>query len=180
MLILFQLIVFIIIAIVFISMLIAMVSFAPWVPSPKEYLLKILEMANIKPDERFYDLGCGDGRVVILAARNFGARATGIELAIPRYISAFFVCLVSKTPKANIVLGNLFNHNISDADIIYVYGMPHALEKRLSQKLVQECKSGTRVISFMFEIKGWVPTASITFPGNLHNQEIIARLYILP
>ena len=161
-------------------MLIATVSFAPWVPSPEEYLPDILKMADIKAGERFYDLGCGDGRVVILAAKNFNARATGIELAIPRYLHALFSRLLSKVPNANIAFGNLFNYNLADANVIYIYGMPHALEKRLSQKIEQECKAGTRIISFMFEIKKWKVAQMKSFPGTLHNQEIIARLYVLP
>lgn len=180
MMIILQTVIFLIIAVSFISMLMAIVSFAPWIPSPKDHLQDILQMANIKSGERFYDLGCGDGRVVIFAAKHFGAKATGIELALPKYVSAFYNCLISKTPNANIIFGNLFKRNISDADVIYIYGTPHALEKRITEKLKRECKPGTRVISFMFEIKEWNAINTKSFPDDLHNQQIIARLYSIP
>src|SRR5437016_4586487 len=103
------------------SMMIAAFSLAPWVPSPKKYVERGLELAKIKPGERFYDLGCGDGRTVVHAAKHFGASATGIELAFPLFVAAKVRVFLSRVKTANILFGDLFKRDLSDADVIYVY-----------------------------------------------------------
>lgn len=173
-----QLLGVLIIVAISISVLIPVFSLAPWVPAPRESLRKILDVASIKPGDRFYELGSGDGRVVICAAKEFGAKATGIELSLPLYIHSAFKCLLSRS-QANIVFGNLFKHNLSDADVIYVYGLPHALKDRLRGKLENECKPGTRVISFMFEIEGWIPAKVQPLPGQALSRDMIVRLYVI-
>src|SRR5438105_15251344 len=105
-------------------MFIAAISFAPWVPSPMKHVKRAFDLAKVKSGERFYDLGCGDGRTVIYAAKHFGAISTGIELAFPLYIAANIRVLLARAPHARIVFGNLFTHDLSDADVIDVYGMP--------------------------------------------------------
>jgi SAM-dependent methyltransferase len=160
------------------SMLFAALSLAPWVPSPSKYLKRALGLAQIKPGERFYELGCGDGRATIYAAKHFGAKATGIELAFPLFVAAKIRALLSRAPDVNIRFGDLFKIDLSDADVIYVYGMPKVLENRLREKLERECKSGTRVISFMFEIKGWEVVAVDRQEGT-RGREVPVMLYVL-
>src|SRR5258706_14861810 len=90
------------------SMFIAAISFAPWVPYTMKHVKRAFDLAKVKPGERFYDLGCGDGRTVIYAAKHFGAVATGIELAFPLYIVANIRVLLARVQHAKIVFGNLF------------------------------------------------------------------------
>ncbi len=148
-----------------ISMLYAAFSFAPWAPSRSIHVKRALTLAELKPGEYFYDLGCGDGRTVIYATKLFGAKAKGIELAFPMFLIARFRVWLSKAPNANIVFGDLFREDLSNADVIYVYGMPNALEHKLRTKLESECKPGTRIVSFMFEIRGWKPVTIDHAPG---------------
>jgi len=174
-----QIIAALIVVAIFLSMLISSISFAPWVPSPKEYLRQILGIADIKPGERFYDLGSGDGRAVICAAKDFGARATGIELSLPLFFSSTIKCLFSPG-KTNIILGNLFKRDFSDADVIYVYGTPQAMENRLREKIEKECKPGTRIVTFVFEFISWKPVKIELLPGKIfNNKDMAIMLYVL-
>ena len=151
--------------IMLVSMLYAAFSFAPWAPSHKIHLKRALNLAELKSGENFYDLGCGDGRTVICAAKHFGAHATGVELAFPMFLIARLRVWLSKASNANIVFGDLFREDLSNADVIYVYGMPNALEHKLRTKLESECKPETRIVSFMFEIRGWTPVTIDHAPG---------------
>lgn len=133
---------------------IAGVSFAPWVPTWQVDVDRALRLAQLKPGEVFYDLGCGDGKAVFAAAK-LGAKATGIEIAWPLYLFCFFKKIVSRIPTAHFKLGNLFNLNVADADVVYIFGMPRTIQQKLRAKLERELKPGARVISYAFPIHGW-------------------------
>jgi hypothetical protein len=173
-----QIIGVLIVVAIFFSILISSISIAPWVPSPKKHLRQILGIANIKPGERFYDLGSGDGRAVICAAKDFGARATGIELSLPLFVSSTIKCFFSRG-QSNIILGNLFKRDFSDADVIYIYGTPQAMENRLRAKIEKECKPGTRIVTFVFEFPGWKPVAVELLPRKIFNKDMAIMLYVL-
>ncbi len=134
----------------------ALFSFAPWVPSKNKDMDRIFAMINLKPGDKFYDLGCGDGRVVIEASKQ-GAQAIGVELSPVMWL----ICQVRKyfNSKYSIsfVLDSLYSQNVSDADIIYLYGLQETMRGRLKTKLEKELKSGTRVITYTFPIEGWEP-----------------------
>jgi len=162
------------------SMLVAAISFAPWVPMPMKHLKRAFGLVNVQPGERFYDLGCGDGRSVVYAAKQFGAKATGIELAFPLFLAAKAYVFFSRAKGANIAFGNLFKYDLSDADVIYVFGMPGALAGRLREKIERECKPGTRIVSMMFEIQGWQPVKVDRLPGQkAKRKEVPVMLYVL-
>lgn len=152
-------IVLIILLAIFATIAVAAGSFAPWVPMWKKDLGRMMRLADLKPGEVFYDLGCGDGRTVLEAAKVDGVKAIGVELAMPMY----FVCLIRKVlskSRAQFRYGNLFNQSLADADVIYVFGMPTPLANKLKAKIEKECRPGTRVISYVFLITGWTPQAS--------------------
>ena len=147
-------------------------SFAPFVPCKKRELPRIFEVIGLKNNEVFYDLGCGDGRVVFYAAQHFPVKAIGVEMSF----LFFFYCWVKRiflSDKRNIIfkLRNLFYEDLSKADAIYVYGMPKVLEKRLRYKLEKELKKGARVIAYGFPIKGLEPE-SIRKPDENHKKSI--------
>lgn len=135
---------------------IAGISFAPWVPTWQVDVDRALRLAQLKPGEVFYDLGCGDGKAVFAAAK-LGAKATGIEIAWPLYLFCLVKKVIQHQPLVKFKLGNLFNLDVSDADVVYIFGMPRTIQQKLRDKLERELKPGTRVLSYAFPIHGWEP-----------------------
>ena len=132
-------------------------SMAPWVPAWKKDLPRIFRLAQLQPQQLFYDLGCGDGRTVFYASDRCQAKAIGIELALPLYVWCRLRQLWHHSSSAYFKYGNLFRHSFSDADVVYVFGMPDKLAQKLAQKLKNELRSGARVISYTFPIAGLDP-----------------------
>lgn len=130
-------------------------SFAPWVPARKADLSRIFQLANLKAGETFYDLGCGNGRLVVYAAKNFQAKAIGLEIALPLYL----ICKWRQIFNKNTIFKykNLFTEDLSKADVIYFFGTPRRIEQKLKAKLERETKNGARIISYVFPIMGWTP-----------------------
>ena len=130
---------------------------APFVASPLSVIRRMLVLAELKPNELLYDLGCGDGRIVITAAKEFGARAVGVELRedlVKQAISK--VRELGLEGKVKIIHSNLFNVDISQADVVTLYLTTSANEK-VKPKLESELKPGARVVSHDYEITGWKP-----------------------
>ncbi|MBU1018418.1 MAG: class I SAM-dependent methyltransferase [Patescibacteria group bacterium] len=122
---------------------------APFVPTPMPRVRKMLELADIKKGQKIYDLGCGDGRLVHLASKKYGANAVGFELSPLVYAWAKF-CQPFWRSKAKIKLRNFYTQNISDADIIVCYLMPETLKR--FQKELKKLKKGTKIVSYAFKI----------------------------
>ena len=134
-------------------------SIAPFVQTPLEVAKKMLDLSKIGPDEVLYDLGCGDGRLIILAGREIGAKATGIELRedlIERARTE--IKRLNLEDKVKVIQGNFFDVAISDADVITLY-LTSSANERLRPKLEAELKPGARVISHDFKVPGWKPSA---------------------
>ena len=123
---------------------------APWVPTSMKRVHKMLDMADVGPDDTVYDLGCGDGRTVIAAARRYGARAVGIEIAPTRYLwCILLVTILGLRDQVTILYGDFFKHDLSDADVVTCYLLQDT-NHRLVQKFVDELRPGTRVVSNTF------------------------------
>jgi SAM-dependent methyltransferase len=131
----------------------ALVNGAPFVPTPMFAVEKILKLANIKPGEKVYDIGCGDGRMVYLAAKDYKADAVGFELSPLVYILARIRHFIWRS-KAKIIFGNFKNRSLADADVIVCYLLPETNAK-LEKKLNAELKKGTRIVSYAFQFKDW-------------------------
>jgi hypothetical protein len=140
---------------------------APWVPTSIRVVHKMLKLAEVGPDDVVYDLGCGDGRTIITAARRFGARAVGVEIDPLRYVwCQFAITLLGLRKRVKIIYGNFFNHDLSEATVVTCYLLPET-NSDLEEKLKAELRFGARVVSNTF-----------TFPGlNPVQQDGDARLY---
>ena len=123
---------------------------APWIPAGVKTVLKMLVLAKIKPGELVYDLGCGDGRIIVSAVTRFDARAVGIEIDPLRYAWVkLLVKLMRIADKAEIIFGDFFKQDLSQADVVTCYLLQPTNEK-LEAKLLRELKPGTRVVSYTF------------------------------
>jgi predicted RNA methylase len=129
---------------------------AAYSPSSKVVVRKMLEMAEVDSDDVVYDLGSGDGRIVLEAAKNYNARAVGIEADPLRVIWSKILVKNNRKNRIQIVWGNLFHQNISDATVVTLFLWQRTNEK-LKGKLLQELKPGTRVVSYIWKFKGWKP-----------------------
>src|SRR3989344_680718 len=138
-------------------------SDAPYVPTKIEKAVKLLKMLDLKKGQQFYELGSGDGRVVLEAAK-LGLDALGIEQSWMRVIWSKFQAYQQKLPNAKFKHGNIINEDLSRADIVYIYLLPKGVSK-LSLKLKRELKKGSLIITQTFHFKDWVPIKKIDLPG---------------
>ncbi len=147
--------IFALVALILISVptIMAMINGAPFVPTPMKRVKEMVALAKIKKGQVVYDLGCGDGRFVYVAANHYGARATGIELSPLVYAFAVIRKWLWRS-KAKIKFGNFKFYDLSDADIIFCYLLPDTL-KKIQPELDKQFKSGTRIYSYAFTIPGW-------------------------
>jgi predicted RNA methylase len=126
----------------------------------------MLELAELKPGEVFFDLGAGDGRTVILAAKTFGARSVGVEMREDLAKRAMSVIHDNGlNDRVTIVNGDMFKVNLTAADVVYLYLTTSANEK-VKPKLEAELKKGVRIVSHDYEIVGWKPSKVENFVEN--------------
>jgi ribosomal protein L11 methylase PrmA len=131
---------------------------APYVPAPPEIAEAMLKVAGVGPGDVVYDLGSGDGRIVIMAAQKFGATAVGVEIDADLVReSREHAQRAGVAGKVTFVEEDLFKTDIRRATVVTVYLLPKTLE-RLKPKLFAELKPGARVVSFAFPISGWTPS----------------------
>ncbi len=132
-------------------------SLAPYVPSPQPVVDKMLEAAGLRPGETLFDLGSGDGRVVITAAQKFDARAVGVEISA-RLVSAANdrIKRLGLEDKVRIIHGHLMDVDLSTADVVTLYLLTSSNDV-LRPKLEQSLKPGARVVSHDFQVRGWKP-----------------------
>jgi predicted RNA methylase len=126
----------------------------------------MLQIAELKPGEVLFDLGAGDGRTVIMAAKTFGARAVGVELREDLAKKALSTITENDlTDKVTIVNGDMFEVDLSAADVVFLYLTTSANEK-IKPKMENELKNGVRVVSHDYEIIGWKPVKVENFCEN--------------
>lgn len=128
---------------------------SPYVASPPPVIRRSLILAELKPGETLYDLGAGDGRTLIMAAQEFGARGVGIELRENLAKQALGkVFKLGLGDKVKIVNTDIFKVDLSQADVVYMYLTTSANDK-VKPKLEAELKNGARVVSHDYEVRGW-------------------------
>lgn len=138
----------------------------PYVPTNQKVVDAMLKMAKVTKSDVVYDLGCGDGRIVITAAKQFGAKGTGVDINPERIKDANENAKKAKvTDKVKFVEGDLFEQDFSDATVVTLYLLP-AVNMKLRPKLL-ELKPGTRIVSHAFDMGDWKPDQTMEVEGSM-------------
>ena len=137
-----------------------------YVPTPHEVVEAMLKLAKVGPDDVVYDLGSGDGRIPIAAVQKFNAKkAVGIDINPERIKEAEANHKAANVGgRVQFILGDLFEQNISEANVITLYLLP-SLNSKLIPKFKAELKPGTRIVSQSFDMQPWEPEETITVDG---------------
>jgi protein-L-isoaspartate O-methyltransferase len=135
---------------------------APFVVSPTRTVEQMLELANLKPGETLYDLGCGDGRILIAAAGKFKVKAVGVEIS-PRLVARASdnIQQAGLTDQARVMQGDLLTTDVSGADVVTLY-LTTSFNEKLRPRLEKQLRAGARVISNDYPVPGWKPTRVVT------------------
>jgi predicted RNA methylase len=143
-----------------------------YVPTPKDIVRQMLQLASLRRGESLFDLGAGDGRIIIEAVRRFGARAVGVEID-PERISRIRERLNATKTQAELIEANLFHVDLSSADVIAIY-LSDSANAKLAPKLRSELKVGARVVSLDYALPGWVPEREL----EVNTSGITRKLYL--
>ena len=138
----------------------------PYVPTPPEVVEAMLKLGNVGPGDIHYDLGCGDGRIVIAAVQKSGAaRGTGYDIDPERIKEANDNARqAGVTDKVKFIIGNLFEADFHDATVVTLYLLPE-VNLKLRPKLLKDLKAGSRIVSHQFDMGDWVPDEKIQVNG---------------
>ena len=129
----------------------------PPVPTKPERIQKALKLANLQPNETLYDLGAGDGRVLFIAARDFGAKAVGLEIG-PIQCALIWLRVTAKGfgNQIQVRWENFNKANLKDADVVFVYATSKEITK-LAPHLETQMKKGSRLVSISADFPEWEP-----------------------
>lgn len=145
-----------------------------WEPSSDAVVTAMLKLAEVKPGDIVYDLGCGDGRIVIAAARDFGARGVGIDIDPVRIDeSNANARKAGVTDKVRFIEEDLFEADIREATVVTLFLWP-SVNLKLRPKLLKELRPGTRVVSHSHDMGEWKPNKTIYVNGSR------VHLWIIP
>src|SRR6267142_5527978 len=131
---------------------------APYYPTPETIVDKMLQLGGLKAGEKMFDLGSGDGRIVITAARKFHAEAVGVEL--DKDLSKQSTAKILKLgleKNAHIVNGDLLKQNYTSADLVTVYLLPDSINNKVQPLLDRQLKKGARIVAKDFDFRNWTP-----------------------
>lgn len=138
----------------------------PYVPTPEPVVREMLRLAEIGPDDLLYDLGSGDGRIVITAAQNYGTRGVGVDIDPERIAESRVNARAAKvTDKVRFIEGDLFEVDLRPATAVTLY-LTSSVNLRLRPKLLEELRAGTPVVSHDFGMQEWQPDAVVTVGGS--------------
>lgn len=138
---------------------------APYVPTPTHVVWRMLELADVSEDDVVYDLGSGDGRIVLAAAKEFGARGVGIEIDPDLVETARRKARkMGVSDRVEFRQGDLFDTDLDEATVVTLYLWPD-MNDRLRPKLQQELDPGDRVVSHSFDIDRWEADSTLSLEG---------------
>jgi cyclopropane fatty-acyl-phospholipid synthase-like methyltransferase len=138
-----------------------------FIPTPQRVVDAMLDLAAVKATDVVYDLGSGDGRILITAAKKYGARGVGIEIdpALVRQATQN-AAAAGVSDKVRFLTGDIFKADISSATVVTLY-LLQSINERLRPKLVRELKPGTRIVSHVFTMgPEWAPERTVTLAPN--------------
>ena len=130
---------------------------APWHPLLPGTIRRILRFADVQPGETFCDPGCGEGRVLVTAAKEFSARAIGVEIdPLKVMLARMFARMKGVDDRVQIVRGNMFDFDPSSADVLYLY-LTHQAVDRLFPEILKKLKPSVKIVSYRFCLRGMTP-----------------------
>jgi ubiquinone/menaquinone biosynthesis C-methylase UbiE len=134
----------------------------PYVPTKQEVVEAMLDLAGVTANDVVYDLGCGDGRIVVTAARKYGARGVGVDIDPERIHDANYIAKRNGvTDRVKFIQGDLFDADIRPATVVTLYLLPE-INQKLKPKLLRDLAPGTRVVSHDFTMgRDWPPEKTI-------------------
>jgi ribosomal protein L11 methylase PrmA len=137
----------------------------PYVPTPQTVVDKMLEVAAVGKDDVVYDLGSGDGRIVITAAKKYGVRGVGVDIDPERIKEANANAVqAGVADRVKFIEQDLFKTDLTEASVVTLYLLPE-VNLRLRPKLWRELKPGTRVVSHAFDMGDWKPDQTLEVEG---------------
>ncbi|MEJ7930660.1 methyltransferase domain-containing protein [Ramlibacter sp. AN1015] len=138
----------------------------PYVPTPQPVVDAMLEMGKVRDGDVLYDLGCGDGRIVVTAAKNRGARGVGIDIDPQRIAEARENAKTAGvSDRVEFRVGNLFESDFSPATVVTLYLLPD-INQKLRPQLWRQLKPGTRIVSHAFDMgEAWPPESTTQVDG---------------
>lgn len=144
----------------------------PWVPTRDARIRKALQLADLEAGETFYDLGAGNGRVLLIAAREFGAHAVGVEIGPVQCLFVWLRIWFSGSGQTvRMRCGDFYQADLRDADVVFVYATSTQIS-RLEEKLARELRRGARVVSISADFPDWHPAVV--------DREALVFLYEMP
>jgi len=150
---------------------------APYYPTPLTIVEKMLDLGELKAGEKMFDLGSGDGRIVIMAAQKYKADATGVEFVDDLYRQSMQkIRTLGLEKTARIIHGDIFKQDYSSADMVTVYLLP-ASNNKLRPLLEQQLKKGTRIVSHDFPFRDWTPVKEVSIEDDGEGRSHTLYLY---
>ncbi len=150
-----------------------------YVPTPHDVVLKMLEMAKVTKDDVIYDLGCGDGRIVVQAAKKYGAKGVGYDVDPQRIKECHENAKSNKVEDlVKFEQEDIFTLDLSKANVVTLYLLP-SLNVRLIPQL-EKLKPGSRIVSHDFDMQGVTPDKVITMNSEEDNVEHTIDLWTTP
>lgn len=138
-------------------------SLAPFVPTPQDVVERMLKLAEVGPNDVVYDLGCGDGRIVITAAKKYGARGVGVDLDPQRIKeSKENAKMAGVADRVTFKQQDALTVDVSDATVVTLY-LLSASNLKLRPILTKQLKPGARIVSHAFSMGDWEPLKTDTF-----------------
>lgn len=150
----------------------------PYVPTTDEAVAAMLNLADVKPSDVVYDLGCGDGRIVIAAAKKFGTRGVGVDIDPARIREANENAKKAGVEKlVRFEEKDLFQADIHDANVVTLF-LLSSVNLKLRPKLLAELKPGTRIVSNTFDMGDWKPDKEASVDGTDNDSSLSRHLYL--
>jgi len=155
--------------------------FAPFFPTRKGHLSLITKVVDLKPGQTFYELGCGDARVSLAVASRYPkAHILGLELSGLLFTYSWLKVFFSGIKNVRIKWKNIFWQDLSNADVVYVFGMKESLNEKLKEKFLAELKPGSRIVSYVFSMNEW-PGKTEVFRKKINDKdETKVTVYTVP